>query len=169
MDNPTFIDEEDIPVVHQEEDDDYRTPDTSRMDETLFTFIPDTTDATPTLFFRQKLKRDKIISLYRYLSATGNPGLADLDQFKIRRNSKTGNIELLFLDVYKHWQSLTNKRTGKFLVPKTLGERFGGLNTMKSVLSLDETPPVLERSFKAVQRLCRELSTDLEMGSIPLE
>ena len=40
---------------------------------------------------------------------------------------------------------------------------------MKSVLSLDETPPVLERYFKAVQRLCRELSTDLEMGSIPLE
>ena len=75
---------------------------------------------------------------------------------------------MLFLDGYKHWQSLTNKGTGEFLVPKTL-EKFGGLNTMKSVLSLDETRPVLERSFKAAKRLRRELQTDLEMESIPLE
>ena len=67
---------------------------------------------------------------------TGDPGLADLDQFTIRKNIKTGNIELL-LDDDKHWQSLTNKRTGEFLAP-TLREKFGGLNTMKSVLSLDE-------------------------------
>ena len=40
---------------------------------------------------------------------------------------------------------------------------------MKSVLSLDETRPVLERSFKAAKRLRRELQTDLEMESIPLE
>ena len=42
---------------------------------------------------------------------------------------------------------------------------------MKSVLSLDETPSALERSFKAATKLRRELSlpTDYEMESIPLE
>ena len=170
MENPTFIDEEDIPVVHQDEEDydDYRTPDTSRMDETLFT-VPDTTEAASTLRLRQKLKRDEIVSLYRHLSATGDPGLADLDRFTIRKNLKTGNMELLFLDSDKHWQSLTNKRTGEFLAPKTLREKFGGLNIMKSVLSLDETSPALEISFKTATKLKGELPTDLEMESIPLE
>ena len=33
MDNPTFVDEEDFPMVNQDEDDDdyYKTPDTSRV------------------------------------------------------------------------------------------------------------------------------------------
>ena len=66
-------------------------------------------------------------------------------------------------------QSLTNKRTGEFLAPKTLREKFGGLNIMKSVLNLDETPSALEKPFKAVSKLSRELPTDLEMESIPLE
>ena len=39
---------------------------------------------------------------------------------------------------------------------------------MKSVLSLDETPSALERSFKAATKLRRELPTDIEMESIPL-
>ena len=54
MDNPTFIDEENIPLVHQNEDyDDYRTPNTSRIDETLFT-VPNTQEeATSTLSLRQ--------------------------------------------------------------------------------------------------------------------
>ena len=51
---------------------------------------------------------------------------------------------------------------------KTLRERFGGLNIMKSVLSLDKTPYKLERSFKAATKLRRELQTDVEMESIPL-
>ena len=76
---------------------------------------------------------------------------------------------MLFLDGNKHWQSLTNKRTGEFLVAKILKEKFGGLNIMKSVLSLNETPSALERSFKAATKLNRELPTDLEMESIPLE
>ena len=58
MDNPVFVDEEDIPRVHQDDDyDDYKTPDTSRIDETLFT-VPDPTEARSIL--RQKVKRDKI-------------------------------------------------------------------------------------------------------------
>ena len=46
MDNPRFIDEEDIPLVHQDKDyDDYNTPNTSRVDETSF-IEPDVTEAT---------------------------------------------------------------------------------------------------------------------------
>ena len=100
---------------------------------------------------------------------TGNLDLIDLDQFMIKKNLRIGNTDLLFLDGNKHWQPLTNKRTGEFLAAKTLREKFGGLNIMKSVLSLDETPSALERSFKAATKLNRELPTDLEMESIPLE
>ena len=40
---------------------------------------------------------------------------------------------------------------------------------MKSVLSLDETPLAFERSLKAATKLKSELTTDLQMESIPLE
>ena len=104
MENIGF-DEENIPLVQDEDYD--RTPDTSRIDaETSFT-EPATAEATSTL--RIKLKRDKIVSLYRYLDVTGDPGLADLERFMVKTNLKTGNIELLFLDGNKHWQSLNNK------------------------------------------------------------
>ena len=79
MDNPVFVDKENIPLVQDEDYDDYKTPDTGRIDaETSFT-APATTEATSTLRLRQKLKRDKIVSLYRYLDVTGDTGLADLD------------------------------------------------------------------------------------------
>ena len=52
MDNPTFVDEEDIPLINN--DDDY-TPDTSRVNETSFT-VPDTAEQTSILHLRQKLK-----------------------------------------------------------------------------------------------------------------
>ena len=94
--------------------------------------MPDASEATSTLRLRQKLKRDKIVSLYRHFDVTGDPGLADLDRFTIKKNSKTCNIELLFFDGNNQWQSLTNKRTGEFLAPKTLREKFSGLNTMKN-------------------------------------
>ena len=41
MDNPTFIDEENIPMIHQDEEDyneQYDTLDTSRIDETSFSY-----------------------------------------------------------------------------------------------------------------------------------
>ena len=96
MDNLTLADEEDIPMVHQDEDyDDYRTPDTSRVDETSFT-VPDATEAASTLRLRQKLKRDKIVSLYRYLDVTGDPGLANLDRFTIKKNSKQVILNCFF-------------------------------------------------------------------------
>ena len=108
-----FVNEENIPMVHQDEEDYdyYKTPDTSRVeDETSFT-----TEPTSTLWQRQKLTRDKIVSLYRYLGVTGDPGLADLDRFMIKKNPKSGNIELLFFVGNNQWQSFTNKRTGEFL------------------------------------------------------
>ena len=168
MENIEF-DEEEISLINQDEDyDDYRTPDTTRIDaETSFTALA-TTEATSTLRLRRKLKRDKIVSLYRYLGVTGDPGLANLDRFNIKKNSKTGNIELLFLDADRHWQPLTNKRTGELLAAKTLIEKLDGLNIMKSVLSLDETPSALDRPVKAATKLKSELPTDLQMESIPL-
>ena len=104
------------------------------------------------LCLRQKLKRDKIVSSYRCLDVTGDPGLADLDPFTIKKNSKTGNIELLFFYSNSKRQSLTNKRTGEFLAPKTLREKFGGINAMKNFLGVD-TLPSFERSFKAATKL----------------
>ena len=136
------------------------------MDETSFT-VPDTQEEA-TSRLRQKVKRDKITALYRYLDGTGNPDLIDLDRFMIKKNSKTGSTDLLFLDGNDQWQSLTNRRTGEFLAA-TLKEKFDGLNIMKSVLSLDETPPSLERSLKAATKLKSELPTDLEMENVPLK
>ena len=104
MDNPIFVDEDTIPMIHQDEDyDDYNTPNTSRIDETWF-IGPDTTEATSTLQLRQKVKRDKITALYRHLNVTDYPGLADIDRFMIKKNSKTGNTDLPFLDRNKHLQ-----------------------------------------------------------------
>ena len=40
---------------------------------------------------------------------------------------------------------------------------------MKNFLGVDETPPTLERTFKAATRLRSELSIDIEMESILLE
>ena len=128
----------------------------------------DASEATSTLRLRQKLKRDETVSLYRYLDVTGDPGLVDLDQFTITKNSKTDNIELLFLYSNNQWQSLNNKRTGGFLAPKTLREKFAGFNNMKSVLSLDQTLSALERSISAASKLKSELQTNLQMESITL-
>ena len=118
MENIGF-DEEYIPLINQDEDyDDYRTPEESRIDAQTSFAEPAATEATSTLRLRQKLKRDKSVSLYRYLGVTGNLDLADLDQFNIKKNTKTGNIELLFLDGNNEWQSLSNQRTGEFLAKR---------------------------------------------------
>ena len=75
-------------MVHQDDDyDDYNTPNTSRIDETLFT-VPDTTEATSTLQLRKKVKQDKITALHRHLNATGNLNLIDLDRFRLTTDPK---------------------------------------------------------------------------------
>ena len=93
MDNPKYADEEIIPLVQDEDYDDYNTPDTSRVDETLFT-EPDTTEATSTLQLRQKVKRDKLTALCRHLNVTRDPGLADITRFmtKKKKNQKQATL-----------------------------------------------------------------------------
>ena len=58
MDNPRFVDEEDIPLI-DDDCDDCNTPNTSRVNETSFT-EPATTEATSTLRLKQKVNRDKL-------------------------------------------------------------------------------------------------------------
>ena len=83
MDNPGFIDDEAIPLVEDEDYDDYITPNTNRVDETSLT-EPDTTEATWTLRLRQKVKLNKLTALYRHLNVTVDPDLADIDRFMIK-------------------------------------------------------------------------------------
>ena len=53
--NPTFVNEEEIPLINQDEYyDDYRTPDTNRVDTSFID--PDTIEVTSTLRLRQKVK-----------------------------------------------------------------------------------------------------------------
>ena len=79
MVNPVFFDEENIPLDQDEDYDDYRTPDTGRIDAETSLTGPATTEATSALGLRQKLKRHKTVSLYRCLHVKGDPGLTDLD------------------------------------------------------------------------------------------
>ena len=119
MDNPTFVDEEDIPMVHQDDDDydDYNTPNTSRGDETSFT-VPDTTEATSTLRLRQKVKRDKLAALYRHLNVRSNLDLIDLEQFTLTTDPRKG-VTVFEFDNSDWWVALT-KQTGEFFAAKTL-------------------------------------------------
>ena len=156
-----------IPLVHDEDIDyvDYNTPNTSRVDETSFT-MPGPTDKETTLRLTQKVKKDKLAALYRHLNVTGNLDLINIDRFRLTTDPKKGATVFEFYNGLK-WVSLT-KQTAEFFAPKTLGDRFGRVNAMKNFLGIDETPPALEKSFKAVTKLRRELPTDIEMESIPL-
>ena len=165
MDNPRFVDDENIPLVHDEDDyEDYNTPNTSRVDKT--SFITTEKEPTSTLQLKQKVKRDELAALYKHLNVTGNLDLIDLDQFKLTTDPKKGATIFEFYNGDK-WVSLT-KQIVEVLAPKTLRDRFGRQKTMKNFLATVETPPALERSFKAATKLRRELPTDIEMESIPL-
>ena len=135
MDNPTFVDEENIPMVHDEEDYDerYDTPNVSRVDETSF-LEPGTTEVTSTVRLKQKLKRAKINALYKHLNVAGNPDLIDLDRYKLTKDPKKGVTILEFYNGDR-WIPLT-EQAGCFFAPKTLKEKFGGLNIMRNVLGL---------------------------------
>ena len=130
MDNPRFIDDEKIPSNHDEDIDydDHNTPNTSRVDE-KFT-MPGSTDEETTLRLRQKVKRDKLTTLYRYLNVTGNLHLINLDGFKLTTDPKKGVTVFNFYNFDK-WVPLT-KQTAEFLAPKTLRDIFGRVNAMKN-------------------------------------
>ena len=95
MDDPIFVDEETIPMVQDEDYDDFKTPNTSRTDETSFTG-PDTTETISTLRLKQKVKRDKITALYRYLNVAAVPGFADTDQFMIKKFQRQATLTCFF-------------------------------------------------------------------------
>ena len=144
MDNIAFVDEENILMIHQQDeedyDDDYRTPDTSRIDETLF-MVPSTTEPTSTLRLRAQLKRDKLIALYRHLNVMGNPDLIDLDRLRLTKDSKKGVTIFNFYNGNDRWVPLT-KQTGELFAPKTLKDRFGGINAIKNFLGIDKMPTI---------------------------
>ena len=87
MDNPRFVDEEEIPLVQDEDYDDYNTPNASRVDETSF-IEPAATEATSTLRLRQEVKQVKLTALYRHLNVTGDIDLTDLDRFRLTTDQK---------------------------------------------------------------------------------
>ena len=136
MDNPSFVDEETIPLV-DEDYDNRGAPNTSRGDKISFT-EPATTEATLTLRLNQKVKQGKLAALYRHLKITGNLDLIDLDRFKLTTDARKGATIFEFYS--DRWDPLT-KQTGEFFVPKTLKDRFGGVNTMKNFLGIDRTSP----------------------------
>ena len=166
MNNPLFVDEENIQLVQDEDYDDYRTLDTYRVDETSFT-APGTTEATSTLRLRQKVERDKLTASYRHLNVTGNIDLINLGRSRLTTDPKKGATIFEFYNGDR-WVPLT-KQTGEFLTPKNLRDRFGGVNTMKNFLGVERTPPALERSINAATKLSCELPTDLQMESLPLK
>ena len=170
MNNPVFVDKENIPLVHDEDInyDDYGTPNATRVHETSFT-MPGSTEkeTTSTLRLKQKLKRDKLAALYRHLNVTGNLDLINLDQFKLTTDSKMGATIFEFYNGDR-WVPVT-KQIREFFAPKTLKGRFGGVNTTKHFLGMDKTPPALQRSFRVAAKHKSELPTYIEMESITLE
>ena len=154
MDNPRFIDEEDIQLIHQD-DEDYNTPNTSRIYKTSFT-VPDATEATSTLRLRQKVKRDKINSFYRHVNVTANLDFIDQDQFRLTIDPKKG---VTIFEFYNgDWCVPLTKQTGEFFAPKALRNRLGGLNKMKNFLDIDKTPP----DWKNLLRLQLNLSVNCQ-------
>ena len=125
MNNPRFVDEEEIPLVQDKDYDDYNAANTSRVDETSF-IEPAATEAT---------------SFQAYDGS-----------------KKKGATIFEFLNGYR-WVSLT-KQTGEFFAPKTLRDKFVGINAMKNFLGTDRTPPLLERLISAAGNLKTELPTD---------
>ena len=169
MDNPTFVDEEGIPLVHQDDDYDdyYRTPGTSRIDETSFTVPNAQEEATSTLQLRQEVKRDKINALYRHLDVKGNPGLISLERFRLTKDPNNGVTIFEFYNG-NSWVPLA-KQTGEFYASKTITDAFGKVNAMKNFLGIKTTPPSLERSISDANKLKSELPTDFQMESIALK
>ena len=106
-------------------------------------------------------------ALYRHLKITSNIDLIDLGRFRLMTDPKKG-AEIFEFYNGDRWLLLT-KQKGEVFGPKTLRDRFGGVNAMKTFLGIDRTPPALERSLSAASKLKAELPTDLKMESIPLD
>ena len=144
-DNLVFVRDGDIPLIDDGDYDDnsrYDTPETSSIEETSFT------EHQPSVRLRQRqrLLHYYIEDLSRYLDVDPrNVDFVNLDLFKVEK-SKSRAVELCFFDG-ESWVSLTNKRTGKFLAKSTLRNKFGGIERMKRILSIEGEVPDFDRSF----------------------
>ena len=143
MENPTFIDDENIPLINSHEDEDAPyTPMQSEggtTEETSFSTPSRETPGSKIIPLSNELKRQKIYALHQELGVTGDVNLAELDRFRLNLNEKTRNSELKFFNG-QDWILLTNKHTGGFLAEGSLIRKMGGVNAMKNMLGLDETP-----------------------------
>ena len=87
MDNSRFVDDENIPLVFDEDIDYdyYNTPNIS------WSFaMPHSTEKETIVPLKQNVKRDKLTALYRHLNVTGNLDLINIDQFKLTTDTKQG-------------------------------------------------------------------------------
>ena len=171
MDNPAFKDDENIPLMHNDDDDDDipYTP-TGEVGEKRFSTstLSEETPGSKVTRLSDELKRDKIQALHDFLGVKGDVNLIELDRFRLNRNEKTGNTELKFWNGHD-WVSLTNSRNGKFLVESSLIRKMRGPNAMKNMLELDEKPLQSERSKTAARKLAQTMPTNLEMDNISLQ
>ena len=55
---------------------------------------------------KQKVKRDKLAALYRYLSVTGDLHLINIDQFNYTNNTENGVTVLNFYKAIKNFWAL---------------------------------------------------------------
>ena len=117
-----------------------------------------------------------IEQLYKYLNVEGDVNLTNRDRFEVTKNSKTGRTMLYFIKNNRERESLT-KNNGEFRTENVIKTAMGGLEAMKGMLGLDETPPLLEKSIQAARDLKNAVQaaadlndkTDLEMDSIQLD
>ena len=172
MENPTFIDDENIPLINSHEDEDAPyTPMQSEggtTEETSFSTPSRETPGSKIIPLSNELKRQKIQALHQELGITGDVNLAELDRFQLNLNEKTRNSELKFFNG-QDWILLTNKHTGGFLAEGSLIRKMGGANAMKNMLGLDTTPSQSDRSKTAARKLASIIPTDLQMDNISME
>ena len=105
--------------------------------------------------------------MYRHLNVKRNIDLIDLHRFKLTTDTKRRATIFEFYSGDR-WVPLT-KQTGEFFAPKTLRDSFGEIKAMKNFLGIKTAPPSLEPLISAAIKFKAELTTNLQMKSIPLK
>ena len=146
MDNLTFDGNEDIPYDGNDDGDGGGVCD---MPDIPRTYQPASSTAVR---FRWRVLHNQLIELCRYLNVNdGNFDLVNTNLFK-HEKSKRGAVEICFFDG-RTWVSLTSKRTGKFLAKSRLMSKFGGLERIKRIFSIEGELPDLDRLITFAKKL----------------